>query len=117
MAFKKDYKALYEATKADLKDQVDYSVDLEQDLEAVKKQFKEYQNSVALRERVAERFAGSYGLPHCEKVLAWITQTYPAEPLKAKRKIKTGLAATAENNPVKKRAYKKRSTFWKKKKK
>lgn len=129
MAFKKDYQKLYEATKADLEDQIDLSSALEDELLEIKQQFADYQNNTSLRERVANQYAGSYGLSHCERVLAWITQASPAEPLKVKRAYKrkpTSAIIKIKGGPkdqhgwpvaTKKRKYTKKSAHWKKKKK
>ena len=119
MAFEKNYKGLYEATKADLSDQIARTVELEQELAAIK-----FGDAINLRERIAievNRVQG-WGGNHAEHIYNWIMSGQKAEG-NNKKKIKIGrpkkvmtLELSAPTNGKKLRKYTKKSKFWAKKK-
>lgn len=105
--FKKDYKALYEATKADLKDQINYSLSLEDDIEDLKEKIREINIDLSRRERIAiEVHRQGWDASTADRMLTWIAGKAPVAILKPKKAKKTG-----------KRKYTKKSKFWAKKKK
>lgn len=121
-SFKKDYKTLYEATKIDLAEQIDYTFSLEEQLASAKNQLADYQTSgqIDLRERLATeifRRWGSWDNVQADAMEKWITSDivpnkklygdFFPQPTKKTNSI--------PSKPKKKRKYTKRSKSWKKK--
>ncbi len=103
MAFTKDYKGLYEATKKDLNDQVAYSVELQDDIDDLKKELKETKNDLAIRERVAvEVHRMAWDARTADAMMAWIGGVSPVAILKTKRKGKRGPVPGVKRGPYKK---------------
>src|SRR6266446_516587 len=127
MSFKKDYsekdyKLIYEATKADLDDQIARTKELEQELAAIK-----FGDGISLRERIAmevNRIHG-WGGNHADHIYNWIMYGQKAQEAagKNKKKGKRGrpkkvmtLELAAPTRSKKRRKYTKKSKFWTKKK-
>ena len=130
MTFTKDYKLLYEATKLDLKDQIEHSADLDKDLSHAKEELSRVMTSdtINLRERIAMEVSHrGWHAPTAQTIYDWIVQ---ATPQKVPSVVSHGMASASaqpkgkrgrprklglSNKP--KRKYTKKSKFWSKKKK
>lgn len=132
----KDYKTLYEATKLDLKDQVNLTERLCVEIDGMKSELSRIKSGdiISLRERVAMLVASQgWFSSTANEMFDWITRQKPtaAEPMVVKSKrgpkkgIKRGPYKKTNGNSVggkmrdavkSKRKYTKKSKFWKKKK-
>ena len=125
MSFKKDYsekdyKLIYEATKADLDDQIARTKELEQELASIK-----FGDAISLRERIASSFFDSFETKKADAIYNWIMSGQKAQEAagKNKKKGKRGrpkkviaLELAAPTRSKKRRKYTKKSKFWAKKK-
>lgn len=125
----KDYKLLYEATKLDLRDQINHSVSLETEVDRLNAQVTSIMTNdvVHLRERIAGIVARSgWYISTAQEMYDWVsgekTAENPVKINKGKRgpykKINRSAAGSKMRDAVKpKRKYTKKSKFWAKKKK
>src|SRR6266446_7661268 len=123
MSFKKDYsekdyKLIYEATKADLDDQIARTKELEQELASIK-----FGDAISLRERIASgcsTISGHFDHKNADDIYNWIMSGQKAQEAagKNKKKGKRGrpkkvmtLELAAPTRSKKRRKYTKKSKF------
>ena len=130
MAFEKDYQGRYEATKAELADQIARTTELEQELAAIK-----FGDAISLRERIASDITRArmcdFEPKQADDIYSWIMAAQKAQKavneiiqkVKGKKKGKGGrpkkVMAVELSTPTrskKRRKYTKKSKYWAKKK-